>query len=277
MVTTTAFILGQNQPAFLSGTSTIDASETASLGIPCNGRSVVRIGIPTIDSANLTFNVVPSPGATARLLKAADGTTVTVTAGTGGFSTVVPQLSGAYSFTIISSATQNSARAFEIECVGSNAALAITNSTLSVSQLYQQAIEAFADVSTGANSWTTGHSPLTLFTVTGTVLARVFGVVGATPLTSTSNTGTAAVGVTGATGAFLAATTINGSTNFVASAAWVDTTPSVTAEALASSSGWTLCTGNIILTIATNSATAGAITLYCQWLPVSSDGLVVAA
>ena len=122
-------------------------------------------------------------------------------------------------------------------------------------------------------AWTTGNSPVTLFTVTGTVLARVYGVVGATPFTSTGGTGTLAVGVAGATGAFIAASTANGTTNFVANAAWVDATPTLTAEAIPATA-WTLVTGNIILTIATNSMTAGAVTMYCDWIPVSTGASV---
>lgn len=278
MTTVTPFIYAQNPNTYVSGTATIDSGETATLAIPCGGRSVVWIGVPTIDSANITFTVTDYPGATARTLKAADGSTVTITAGTGGFAIAVPQLTGCYSFTIVTSATQNSARAFDINVVGDSPALALTNSVQQVAGSdFTTVPQAFANVASGANSWTQAHSPITAYTVTGSVLARVFGVVGATQLTSTGGTGTAAIGVAGATGAFLAATTINGTTNFVANAAWVDTTPTLTAEALANSSGWVLCTGNIIITIATNDATAGAITLYCQYIPVSSNGAVVAA
>jgi hypothetical protein len=119
-------------------------------------------------------------------------------------------------------------------------------------------------------AWTTANSPITLWTVTGTVLARVYGVVGAVAFTSTAGTGTLAVGVTGATGALIAATTANGTTNFVANAAWMDTTPAVTAEVLAAiPADWVLLTGNIILTVATNNMTAGAVVMYCDWVPVT--------
>lgn len=280
MVTTTAWIPSQNPNlgnAVVSGQATIDAGETETLNIPCGGRSVVRIGIPTITSANLTFNVTPYPGATARLLTDASGAAVTITAGTGDITVDVPELSGAYGFTIISSATQVSAVAFEVQCIGAYPGLALTNTSLNITDQYTQVAQDFADVSSGANSWTTGHSPITLFSVTGLVMARVVGVVGDTQLTSTGGTGTAAIGVTGATGALIAATTANGTSNFVAHAVWVDTTPAVLAEAMPLNGGWFLVNSDIILTIATNSFTAGNITLYCQFIPVSSDGLVVAA
>jgi hypothetical protein len=257
--------------------ATIDINETASLAIPCGGRAVVRIGIPTITSANLTFSVTPYPGATARLLKDSSGTAVTITAGTGNFTVDVPELAGAYAFTIISSASQGAARAFQVQCIGSSPELALTNTSLAISDQWTTVPKAFADISTGADSWTTGHSPITLFTVTGLVMVRVFGKVGAVQLTSTGGTGTAAIGVAGATGALIAATTANGTTNFVAGAVWVDTTPAVLAEAMPLNGGWFLCNSNIILTIATNSFTAGDPTLYCQYIPVSTDGAVVAA
>ena len=123
-------------------------------------------------------------------------------------------------------------------------------------------------------AWTTANSPITLWTVTGTILARVYGVVGATAFTSTAGTGTLAIGVAGATGAFIAATTANVTTNFVANAAWIDTTPAVTAELMASAA-WVLCTGNIILTIATNNMTAGAVVLNLDWIPVTAGATVV--
>lgn len=126
------------------------------------------------------------------------------------------------------------------------------------------------------SAWTTGNSPLLLFTVTGTVRCRVYGVVGATQFTSTAGTGTLAIGVAGATSAFIAATTANGSTNFVANAEWMDNTPSVTAK-LEAQATWMICTGNIILTIATNSMTAGAVVMYCDWVPVTAGATVVQA
>lgn len=123
-------------------------------------------------------------------------------------------------------------------------------------------------------AWTTANSPITLWTVTGTVLCRVYGVVGATQFTSTVGTGTLAVGVAGNTGVFMAATTANGTTNFVANAEWMDTAPTVTAK-LQAQAQWVVCTGNIILTVATNNMTAGSVVMYCDWIPVTAGATVV--
>lgn len=134
-------------------------------------------------------------------------------------------------------------------------------------------------IAAAGTSFTTAASPVSLFTVTGDVLARVYATV-QTGLTSTSSTGTIAIGVTGNTGAFIAATTADG-TNFPTGSVWAgDTTPTVKAEALSSAAlNYCLVAGgaDIIATIATNNMTAGAITFYCEYLPLSSDGAVVAA
>jgi hypothetical protein len=114
--------------------------------------------------------------------------------------------------------------------------------------------------------------------VTGDVLARVFATI-QTGLTSTGATGTLAVGVTGNTGAFLAATTADG-TNFPTGSVWAgDTSPTVKSEVLTGTSlNWApINNTNIIATVATNSMSAGAITFYCEWRPLSANGLVVPA
>jgi hypothetical protein len=126
---------------------------------------------------------------------------------------------------------------------------------------------------------TTTASPVTLFTVTGVVIAKVVGVSGAA-LASTSSTGTLAVGVSGATAVHLAAATING-TNFpAANTVWTgDASPTVLAEVMSAGPLTGVLQGPtpIIATIATNNLTTGSIKFYCIYTPVSSDGAVVAA
>jgi len=122
MATTTAFIqkspeTGSAFHGYVAGQATIDSGETATLDIPCGGRSVVRIGVGTLTSSTLTFNVTPYSGATARLLKDTAGAAVAVAISTGGWVTTVPELSGCYAFTIIT-ATQTGGAVFDIQCVG---------------------------------------------------------------------------------------------------------------------------------------------------------------
>lgn len=134
-------------------------------------------------------------------------------------------------------------------------------------------------VITDASVLTTGASPYTLFTVDGDVIARVFATV-QTGLTSTGTNGTLAIGVTGNTGSFIAATTADG-TNFPTGAAWAgDTSPTVKSEVFSACAlNWAPIAGgaDIIATIATNSMTAGAITFYCQYIPLTAASRVVPA
>jgi hypothetical protein len=120
----------------------------------------------------------------------------------------------------------------------------------------------YAAATTGAVGATT------LFTVTGTVGVRIFGVVSGTDLTGS---GTLEVGVTGATAGLIAQTT---GTNLDVGEIWVDNGPAVVEglPALSIISG-----KDIIQTIGTNTITAGTIIYYCLWFPISADGNVVAA
>ena len=131
-----------------------------------------------------------------------------------------------------------------------------------------------ADV-TAVTAWSTANSPITLFTVTGTVLLRIYGRT-STALTSTGATGTLAIGISGSTTIYLGTTTADG-TNFATGSVWIDTSPTIRSEALvAANLVWHLNqAGNAILTIATNNMSAGGMELYCDWIPVSAGATVV--
>lgn len=137
---------------------------------------------------------------------------------------------------------------------------------------------AKADVTNGTTTvaWTTANTGLTLFTITGAVLARIYGVVTATGLTSTGTTGTLSVGNAGNAQLFLPTTTANG-TNLVANTTWLDNAPTVNGKVLAAANlTWASVNGGTVtLTIATNNMTAGGMTLYCDWIPVSAGASVV--
>ncbi len=130
---------------------------------------------------------------------------------------------------------------------------------------------------TVATAWTTGNSPITLFTVTGRVLMQVAAFTTAA-FTSTATTGTLALGVTAATTLFMGTTTANG-TNFPAgNVPWVGTTAVVGAALQQNTSQWFLnASANVILTVATNNMTAGGIVIYVKWIPLSAGATVVAA
>lgn len=133
-------------------------------------------------------------------------------------------------------------------------------------------------VTTAAGTdFTTGNSPVTLFTVTGDVRVQVFGVVQGTAFTSTSSDGTLEIGTADDINGIIDQTTANGS-QLAATDVWVDTTPTVDVELMASAAYFIIGGGaDIILTIDTNSMTAGTMHIYCLWFPLSSDGQVVAA
>lgn len=133
-------------------------------------------------------------------------------------------------------------------------------------------------ITAAATSFTTAASPVTLFNVGGLVWVRLFGTI-ETALTSTGTNGTIAVGVSGNTGALIAATTADG-TNFPTGAVWAgDTSPTVKSEVLTSVAlnGALIYATPIIATIATNSMTAGALTFYCEWRPLSQQAYVIPA
>lgn len=102
----------------------------------------------------------------------------------------------------------------------------------------------------------------TLFTVTGVVAVRIFGVVSGADLTGS---GTLEVGISGNTAALIAQTT---GTDLDVGEIWVDTVPA-TVEALPAIQ--ILSGTNIIQTIATDTITAGTITYYCTWFPLTSS------
>ena len=133
----------------------------------------------------------------------------------------------------------------------------------------RMAIKAYADL--------TGYDTAAAFTVTGDVLVRVFGVVGVTPITSTSGTTTLSVGTTETVAGLIAATTVDNS-DFAATDVWVDNDPTSDCE-LISTTSWGVVGGgaDIILTRNVDDLTAGTLTLYCEWKPLSLDGAVVAA
>lgn len=120
----------------------------------------------------------------------------------------------------------------------------------------------YSALTTGATGATT------LFTVTGTVGVRLFGVVSGTDITGS---GTIEAGIAGNTAALLAQTT---GTALDVGEVWIDSTPA-TVELLPALSILTAGT-DIIQTIATDTLTAGTLTYYCLWFPISSDGNVVA-
>lgn len=113
-------------------------------------------------------------------------------------------------------------------------------------------------------------NPATLFTVTGVVMAIVFGHCS---VDLAGATATLEVGVAGNTAALIAQTT---ATDIDNGDVWRDASPAVGAELL--NDPFVIVGGaDIIETVGTANITAGVITYYCLWFPLSSDGSIVAA
>ena len=130
---------------------------------------------------------------------------------------------------------------------------------------------------TGATANTRGNDggtndPFTLFTVTGEVLVRLFGVC-TTDLAGA--TATVEVGVTGNTAVLLAQEL---ATEIDANGIYVSATQVLGAVALATVTGpFVIANGlDIIETVGTTNITSGNIKYICLWRPLSRNGSVVA-
>jgi len=113
-------------------------------------------------------------------------------------------------------------------------------------------------------------NPATLFTVTGPNLVSIFAVCEVN--LDVAGAATIEVGITGNTAALIAQTT---AANIDADEVWVDNAPA-TIEALPSS--YILGNGqDIIQTVATANITAGKLTYYCFFRPLTDTADIVAA
>ena len=115
-------------------------------------------------------------------------------------------------------------------------------------------------------------NPATLFTVTGDVILRVIAIC---KTTLTGASATLEIGVSGDTASLIAQTT---GTDIDVNEVWHDNAPDATKELDSVSAPMIISNEqDIIQTVATADVTAGAITYYCQFRPLSDDGNVVAA
>lgn len=123
----------------------------------------------------------------------------------------------------------------------------------------------------------TGYDTLAWFTVTGDVKVRIVGVVGGTAITCTSGTTTLSIGTTEDADAIIAATTIDNA-DFDATDVWVDNNPEDDCEMMGVLD-WVIVGGGADISVTRNvdDLTAGALTLYCWWIPLSSNGDVTNA
>lgn len=107
----------------------------------------------------------------------------------------------------------------------------------------------------------------TLFTVTGSVLATVW----AECSVDVTGSGTGEVGVTGNTAALIAQTT---GTAIDAGEVWQNATPTVGIGAALGNARPITNGLDILLTIATDTFTAGVVTFFCTYRPVTSGAKI---
>lgn len=110
-----------------------------------------------------------------------------------------------------------------------------------------------------------------MFSVTGTVLVRVFGIC---TVDLAGATATIELGVTGNTAALIAQST---ATDLDAGELWKDTSPELGVDTLANLPGpFIIADGaDIIETIGTANITSGNVKYICLWRPLSPNGKVV--
>ena len=118
---------------------------------------------------------------------------------------------------------------------------------------------------------TSASSPA-LFTVTGDVIARIIAVC-TTSLTSAA-AANVEVGISGSTSTIIATTA---ATAIDAREIWHDASPDSEIEAISTMRDYIITDGNDILCTLSAQVDTGAITFYCIWTGLSSDGNIVAA
>jgi len=111
-----------------------------------------------------------------------------------------------------------------------------------------------------------------LFTVTGDVIIRVFGIC-------KTNVASAAaanliVGTATTTNRFLASTVASA---LLANEIWHDNSPDATSELDSVSPSYIISNGQDVILTPSAVVDSGVIDFYCQWRPLSSDADVVAA
>lgn len=113
-------------------------------------------------------------------------------------------------------------------------------------------------------------NPATLFTVTGLVIVRIFGFCS---VNVTTTTGTVEVGTAKSTATLIAQT---GAGELDASEIWHDATPDNSVEAVTIIPE-KIVGQDIIQTVATADVTAGVVTYYVLWRPLSAGATLEVA
>jgi hypothetical protein len=111
---------------------------------------------------------------------------------------------------------------------------------------------------------------VTLFTVTGDVLASIVGIVKVNVVSGAGCNGS--VGIAGATAAIIAVTDI---TLMAADEIWHDNSPDAKIELSSVMREYVISGGSDIILTLTLQADSGQIDFYCEWTPLSAGATVV--
>lgn len=143
--------------------------------------------------------------------------------------------------------------------------------TLDTFNMEKCAPTAFAGGTTNARGDNDGTSdPYTLYTVTGVVAVKLFGVC---TVNLAGASATLEVGTALSTAGLIAQTT---ATDIDANEIWHDATPDASVELLTVATT-KIITQNIIETVGTADVTAGNIYYVCLWRPLTPGASVVSA
>jgi len=156
---------------------------------------------------------------------------------------------------------------------GDNATLASDDSSV-IASAVTAGVPQTVTKSTG--DLTASGTSVALFTVTGDVLAKVGASVDVA-VTSTSGTTTAEIGIAGNTACLCVQDAID-NTAFDVGDSWTLDTAADNNGAQLSSEYVLIGNGaDIVMTVSVDDITAGDMDVYCQFIPLSSDGAVAAA
>lgn len=112
----------------------------------------------------------------------------------------------------------------------------------------------------------------TLFTVTGDVILRIFGICKTNVVSAAA--ANVAVGVSGTTDKFIASTV---ATAIDANEIWHDASPDASIELDSVSVTYIVSNGQDVILTPSAQVDSGRIDFYCQWRPLSEDADVVSA
>lgn len=144
-------------------------------------------------------------------------------------------------------------------------------SSITVNSPNDYLVRGFGQIATKALTFSNDTGTVSLFTVTGDVIVRIV------PICKTNVASAAAgsieLGVSGDVNAMIASTT---GTDIDANEIWHDASPDSNIEAESVSRNYLISNGDDVILTLSAQIDSGAITFYCFWVPLSSDGNVLA-